>query len=276
MSNIVKASYNNSKIENDDILNIQILIKLLNEHDNIYFEKKKYLIDSYPSLKFDYNINIDILIYILLIANNNIIYTYNNISSEISPLKVNINNKIINDTKDKIIEVIKNISIDNNIKKNILSLLYYNKDAELNDNIYDNTILFLTAYFNINLIIYNTDNQIIKCYYFDKYLDKNLPFVILKEINGNYNLLFIDNKYVFNFTHPLITDIINELCIISFDNNKKLEYLNNRVISDIIIVDKPIIKLPSISNKLLKFIKTKNYIIKHEYFYNKIIKKLRI
>lgn len=249
---------------NDNKLTINTLIKLLNKEENLCIERKKYIIDTYPSIKFNYELDIDIIIYILIIGYNNIKYSIDN-----TTYKILIDYKLVKETKDKIIEIIKYISVEFSIKKKIISILLHNE--KINQNILNETFLIFSVYFNINIIVYNVNSQISKCYYYDNYLDIDLPFIILKE-NSYYELVYIDNKTTFDYNHQIIKDLIEEIYIIGFEKNKKLKYLNKMNIEYHIqkLPNKPFIRLPILSNKIYNFIKENRNITKHEIFLKKI------
>ena len=227
-------------------LTIKYLINMLNEHVELNINRQVLLIDSYSSIKFNYDINIDILLYILLIAYKNIKY-----SIDQSNYKIIIDKEILEKTKLDIIKYLSK-SIDIIIKKS--------KDIIFSNNIITNEIiLILTYYFNINLIIYNSQSQISKCYYYENILDKELPFIIIKELNNNYELLVSNNKYIFEFNHPIINELINNIYIVGFDKNKKLELSKDKLDIKYELIDmKPSIKLPLIPYKILNFIKYYN------------------
>lgn len=219
-------------------LTLTYLISYILEEDKISIEKKKYLIESYPSLRLNYPINFDIFILIILIATKKYEYNFSD------DYNVIINNDIINKTKENILDYIKNI---NNLlinKQKIESLI---KTNTLNSNV----ILILSKYYNINILIFNLNSKITKCFYYDDYCNTNNPFIVIRESNI-LELLLLNNKYLFNYSHPIIVEISDVIYTPHFNNLKKEFKIKN---------DKIEIKLLSL--KIIKFInklKTRKFV----------------
>lgn len=237
-------------------LTINYLINLLNNHTELKIERHKYLIDSYPILKIN-NTSYYNLVITLLIACKNIKYTIDN-----TTLKISLSNNIIDGYFKNIEEFIKNFSIDITKKKKYINYLLTQNRQEISTYPINESILILTQYFGINLIIYNSESQIIKLYYYDNLININLPFIIIKETkeinttNVYYELVFSQNKYTFDNTHPLIIELIKNSIVIGFEQNKKLEYLElNNISNDLIEIKPKIITLIDMPKKYLKLIK---------------------
>ena len=249
-------------------LTIKYLIDLLNDHTDLKINKKKYFIDSYPVLKISNIISYDNLLTALLFSCKNIQHEISNQTLEIS-----INTETIKFYKLKLDEFIRNSSIDQSKQKKYIS---YIQNISNLSNIHNHSmvippndsILVLTYYFGINLMIYNTDSQTIKCYYYDDKLDKELPFVLIKEKKDNnspnlyYELVFSQNKYIFDYSHPIIIELLPDAFIVGLEHNKKLDYVENIKVSNVLkitdylekIDNERIIKLKLIPNIILKFI----------------------
>jgi hypothetical protein len=234
-------------------LTIKYLIDLLNDHATIQIDRKKYLIDSYPILKINNVISYNNLLTGLLIAYKNIKYDINN-----ETLRVSLDDDIIKNSKIEIEKFIRNSSIDLSKKKKYINFIISNNNP-VND-----SILVLTYYFGINLIIYHTESQISKCYYYDNFLDRDLPFIIIKETkdsnsaNSYYELVFSQNKYLFEFNHPMICELMQHTFIVGLEQNKKLEYLNNCKVSDILednLQKKEVVKLKLIPKRFLRILR---------------------
>jgi hypothetical protein len=259
-----------------NILTIKYLIDFLNEKKDIKIDKKKYIIDSYSSLKINSNITYDNLITILLISCKNTKYIVDD------NYRISCSDNEIRKVKQDIYDYIFNSSIEPAKKKKYTTFITSSFNS---DNIYpiNESILILTYFFCINLLIYNTESQITKCYYYYEHLDNELPFVIIKESkdtntsNLYYELIFSQDKFIFDFKHPIVIELINDAFIIGFEPNKKLEYLqlsaNNldnvdnidnlditgdKYFSEMLEADKPIIKLKMIPEKILKFLEEFN------------------
>ena len=96
-------------------LTIKYIIDLLNVQNELKIERKKYLIDLYPTLKINYNITYSNLLSALLIACKNTNYKIDN-----TTLKISLSNDI--EEYFKIIEeFIRTSSIDTYKKKNIFN-----------------------------------------------------------------------------------------------------------------------------------------------------------
>jgi hypothetical protein len=244
-------------------LTIKYLINLLNDHTDLKIDKKKYFIDSYPVLKIGNIISYDNLLTALLFSCKNIQHEISNQTLEIS-----INPHIIKSYKLKIDEFIRNSSIDQSKQKKYINYIHNitnNQTIQIPPN---DSILVLSYYFGINLIIYNTDSQIVKCYYYDDKLDRELPFILIKETKNNdspnlyYELVFSQNKYIFDYSHPIIIELLPNAFIVGLEHNKKLEYVEIQKVSDVLnITDdfekidmEKTIKLKLIPNKILRLI----------------------
>jgi hypothetical protein len=236
-------------------LTIKYIIDLLNVQNELKIERKKYLIDLYPTLKINYNITYYNLLSALLIACKNTNYKIDNTTLKIS---------LLNDIEEyfKIIEeFIRTSSIDTYKKKKYIQYLSMNnKDTSIQPT--NDIILILTHYFGINLIIYNTETQIIKLYYYDNLINTKLPYIILKEtkelntIKYYYEIIFSQNKYIFDNTHPLIIELIHKAIIVGFEQNKKLELIELRNINeDLTEIQINTIVLTNMPSKYIKLIK---------------------
>lgn len=205
-------------------LTIKYLINLLNDQTSLTFTKTNYLIDSYPTLKLDSIISYDTLLSSIIIGYTNISYKLNN-----ENFKVFIDEEIIKQEKQKIEKFIFNSIIESGKKKKYIS--YITSQSNTSAPPSNENILVLTYYYGINLIIYNAETQTTKCFYYDNYLDRDLPFVIVKETkdqnspNQYYEILFSQNQYIFNFLHPVVTELLPTAFIIGLEQNKRLEYL---------------------------------------------------
>ena len=241
-----------------DKLTIKYLIDLLNNNTVLEVVRHKYLIDYYPTLKINSLITYSNLLMTLLIAYKNINYTIDNTTLEIS-----LDNSILLEYFKDIEEFIKNSSIDYNRKKKYINYLHSQTTQSLSTNPTNDSILMLCNYFGINLLIYNNETQTIKFFYYDNQVNIKLPYILIKEtkntISSNlfYELVFSQNKFIFDNNHPLIIELIPRAFIIGFEQNKKLEYLELSNIYDILteIEDPPIIyklnNLPSKYNNLI-------------------------
>jgi len=206
-------------------LSIKYLIDLLNEHKTITLNKVNYLIDSYPTLKLDNNVSYDTLLLGIMIAYKNIPYELNN------NFKVFLNPDIIKREKQKIEKFILLSNIETNKKNKYIS--YITSQSSTCNPPLNEHILLLTHFYEINLMIYNSDTQTTKCFYYDNYLDKDLPFIIIKELkdtespNSFYEISFSQNQYSFNFNHPIVSELITNAFIIGLEQNKRLEYIQD-------------------------------------------------
>ena len=216
-------------------LTIKYLINLLNDQKNLTFDKINYLIDSYPTIKLDSIISYDLLLSGIMIAYKNISYKLNNTN-----FKVFLDDEIIKLEKQKIEKFIFNSTIESGKKKKYLT--YITSQTATNSSPLNENILLLTYYYGINLIIYNSDTQTTKCFYYDNYLDRDLPFIVIKEVKDQnspnlfYEISFSQNQYIFNYNHPIIAELIPNAFIIGLEQNKRLEYLpfetKNNLISE--------------------------------------------
>lgn len=281
-----KYTNNTQQMQNKKQTNLTIkyLINLLNDQTSLTFTKMNYLIDSYPTLKLDSIISYDTLLSGIMIAYRNTPYKLNN-----ENFKIFIDEEIVKQEKQKIEKFIFGSTIESGKKKKYIS--YITSQANTNAPPLNENILVLTYYYGINLIVYNVDTQTTKCFYYDNYLDRDLPFIIIKETkdqnspNQYYEILFSQNQYIFNFLHPIINELLQSAFIIGLEQNKRLEYLPIETKNDISSVksdsnenifvnktikmsfeeyksDKPEIILKTISssiNKLLLECMTKNY-----------------
>lgn len=206
-------------------LTIKYLINLLNDHTDIKINRHTYLIDSYPTLKIDNIISYDNLLTALMIAYCDAQYKINE-----SNLKIYVDENIIKNEKHKIQDKIYNSPMEQGKKKKMINFIV----SQTNNNAIatNESILALTYYFGINLIIYNSKSQTIKCYYYENMMDREQPFIVIKETKDNnspnlyYELVFTQNKFIFEFSHPIITELMPNAFIIGMEQNKKLEYLN--------------------------------------------------
>lgn len=192
-----------------------------------YFSKNKIIINkineinliikSYPKVFIDFPADFNNLFICLLIADKNInmnIKTNN---------RVYIEKKILNEHKKKLLKSIaEDYNIDLARKKKIIS--------QINNNIFTNDIsLILSDYFYINLIIFYNDNNLSKIFYTQNELDPNIPFIVInyiKDINStNYGFELIknDNKFYFDFKHPVITELLKDPICIGLNNDKSFK-----------------------------------------------------
>jgi len=243
----------------NDKLTIDYIINLLNNNTKLKIDRHKYLIDSYPTLKINSTISYYNLLSTLLIAYKNINYQIDNISLEISVYET-----VLDEYFKNIEEFIRNSSIDQARKKKYINYIFTQNTQDKSTPPNNDSILILTYYFGINLIIYNSESQTIKYYYYDNNNNIKLPYIIIKEtknihaVNFYYELIFSQNKFIFDNNHPLIVELIPNAFIIGFEQNKKLEYLKLDNISDQLTeIKQPdiIIKLDSFPSKYIKIIK---------------------
>jgi hypothetical protein len=236
-------------------LTIKYLINLLNDQISLKINRHQYLIDSFPTLKVKSNLTFNNILSCLMIAYKNITYNIDE-----SNLRISIRSDIIKTEKNLIIDKIRFSAFDSIKKKkyidNINTIIY-----PLNE-----SILILTYYYGLNLLIYNTESQTIKCLYWDNMLDKDLPFVILKEtkeINSPdfyYEIVFSQDKFIFDYSHPIIKEMINIAFIVGLEQNKKLKYLELEKVSNVMkeintnTNTEEIVKLKLIPEKILKLI----------------------
>jgi hypothetical protein len=105
---------------------------------------------------------------------------------------------------------------------------------------------------------------------FENILDRELPFIIIKEINNNYELLVLNDKYLFEFNHPIINELINDVYVVGFDKNKKLELSKDKLnIKQDLIDIKPKIKLRLVPMRILNFLKNYNIYRNKNILFNK-------
>jgi hypothetical protein len=242
-----------------DELTVKYLINLLNNNTVIKIIRHKYLIDSYPTLKINSLISYYNLLVTLLIAYKNTNYTIDNTTLEIS-----LDVSILIEYFKNIEEFIKNSSIDQNRKKKYINYIHSQINQSTSTYPTNDSILILCYYFGINLIIYNNETQTIKFFYYDNQVNVKLPFILIKETKNNqtsnlyYELIFSQNKFIFENNHPLIIELIPNAFVIGFEQNKKLEYLELNNIADILEqIKDPIIKyklktIPTKYNQLIK------------------------
>ena len=228
-----KYTHNNQQMQNkqNNNLTIKYLINLLNDQTSLKFTKINYLIDSYPTLKLDSIVSYDTLLSGIMIAYKNIPYKLNN-----NNFKIFLEEELIKQEKQKIEKFLFASTIESGKKKKYIS--YINSQANTSAPPLNENILVLTYYYGINLIIYNSDTQTTKCFYYDNYLDKDLPFVIIKESkdqnspNQFYEISFSQNQYIFNHSHPIISELLPTAFIIGIEQNKRLEYLQSEQKND--------------------------------------------
>jgi hypothetical protein len=204
-----------------------------NQKDNLklidiinYFSKKKkidklnennLIIKSYPRFYIDFPADFNNLFICLLIAdkNINICINHNN--------RITIESNILFDHKNKLLKSIKDdFNIDFIRKKKIIS--------QINDNIFTNDVaLVLSEYFYINLIIFFNDSNLTKIYYNQNELDPNIPFIIINyikdinSINYSFELIKNNNKFYFDYKHPIITELLQDPICIGLTNDKSFK-----------------------------------------------------
>jgi hypothetical protein len=210
-------------------LTIKYLINLLNDQTSLKINRQQYLIDSFPTLKVESNLTYDNLLSCLMITYKNISYNINEVD-----LRIGVSTKLVKDERNIIQKYIYDSALDNTKKKK-----YINAINTLT-NPTNESILVLTYFYGLNLLIYNTESQTIKCYYWDNHLDRDLPFVLLKETketnspNLYYEIVFSQNKFIFDYTHPIIQEMIPNAFIVGLEQNKKLEFLEIEKVSDVL------------------------------------------
>lgn len=254
-----------NRVNQSNSLTIKYLINLLNDQTNLQFNRHQYLIDSFPTLKIESNLTYDNLLVCLMIAYKNISYSIDEMD-----LHIRVNPEITKNEKNIIKEKIRCSTLES-VKK-----IKYIETINTIINPTNESIVVLTYYFELNLLIYNSISQTIKCFYWDDLLDKDLPFIIIKESkelnspNLYYEIVFSQNKFIFDYLHPIVQEMINVAFIIGLEQNKKLNYVETEKISDndfkqseILINSKQIITLKLIPKKILKIInefQTMNFI----------------
>jgi len=211
-------------------LTIKYLINLLNDQTDLKINKQKYFIDSYPTLKIGTHITCDTLLSSLLIAYKNIQYNVDDVN-----YRINVDTDILKNEKSLIQKTLFDSNIELGKKRKLIGL-FNNLTTPTNE-----FILVLTLHFGINVLLYQTETQTTKCFYWDNCLDRDLPFVVIKETkesdspNYYYELVFSQNKFIFEFTHPVITELMPISFIIGLEHNKQLEYLKCDKVADIIL-----------------------------------------
>ena len=243
-------------MNNTNTLSINYLINLLNNHIEVKIERHQLLIDSFPTLKINSNTSYYNLLLTLLIVCKNTEYIIDNTS-----FKISLSNNIIDEYFKNIEKFIRNSSIDVYKKKKYINYLLTQNRQDSSTYPTNESILILTHYFGINLIIYNTETQIIKLYYYDNLINTKFPFVIIKETkelnttNIYYEFVRIQNQYTFDNTHPLIIELIPKSIVVGFEQNKKLEYVElNNISEDLTEIKIKTIILIDIPSKYLKLI----------------------
>lgn len=243
----ISLDNNVTNIINMSRLTIKYLIDLLNDHQVDNRCDYKLIVDTYQSLVFGNSISFDNMIKMLMVACED---CDNNITDvQLKNEKQNIRNKIFNSP------------IEISRKKKYISLIESNSNTQILADINNELIILLTYYFDINLIIYNPYTKLSKCFYFDNFLDKDLPFIIIKEMKAlvttksYHELVTNQKKYTFSYIDPIIDELIKKSFIIGLDHGKQLQYLN----TNITFIEKKNIR-PTIKLKLLplKFYKSFN------------------
>jgi hypothetical protein len=249
-------------------LTIKYLINLLNDQKSIEITKTNYLIDSYPTLKLDSVVSYDTLLSGIMTAYKKASYKLNE-----NNFKIYIDEESLKGEKQQIEKFIFNSTIDSGKKKKYIA--YINSQSLTSSLPQNENILVLTYYYGINLLIYNEETQTTKCFYYDNYLDSELPFIIIKETkdvnspNQFYEILFSQNQYIFNYSHPIVSELLPTAFIIGLEQNKQLEYLpvekkNDQIqngFDDYHSNKKQIVlkSIPSYVNKLILEQQTTNY-----------------
>lgn len=216
---------------NTEQLTVKYLINLLNDHVNIKIEKKTFLVDTYQILKLDTPVSYNTLLFALMIAYKNIKYNIND------DYKIYVDKVLINNEKNIIHKTLFDSSIDIGKKKKELNFIinHTNNDEPATNE----SILMLTLYFNINLIIYTSKTQTIKCYYYDEFMDRNQPFIIIKETESDnsphiyYEIVCSKNKYIFDFSEPIIMELLPNAFIVGLEQNKILKYQEDKKVTTI-------------------------------------------
>jgi hypothetical protein len=212
-------------------LTIKYLIKLLNDHTNIIIEKKTYIVDSFQVLKLNSIVSYDSLLFALLIAYKNIKYKIND------DFKIYVDQDVVKNEKVNIQKKLFESSIDIGKKKKEINFII--NQSNNNAQATNESILMLSFYFGINIILYSSESKTIKCFYYDNLMDRNQPFVIIKETKFSdspdlyYEIICSQNKFIFEFTDPMIMELVPNAFIVGLEQNKKLEYLEDSKISEI-------------------------------------------
>jgi len=207
-------------------LTIKYIIDLFNDHIVLDTKRKSLYVDSYQTINIGTIVNFNNLLITLLKATKDIklkiiedvIFTY-----DLSILEQEVK---------KIINMIYNLNIDITKKKKIISFIT-NKtnDMSIYEYIPNEIILILCYHFSTNIFIYNFDAQTSKCYYYDDKYDKDIQNIIIiekkKTINSCYELIVDNNKYMFEYKHPVIQQLIQSAFIVGFEQNKTFEIMKN-------------------------------------------------
>jgi len=251
--------------KNSSNLTIKYLIDLLNDKQLIRIDRRKYLIDTFPTLKIGEQISYNNLLYLIMIAYKNIKYKIDE-----DTLKIIIDDVVIKTEKQNIQKTIYDSSIESSKKKKFINHIISQTNKE--EQASNENILILTYYFGVNLIIYNSVSQIIKCYYYDNFLDKEQPFIVIKETKDKnsshtfYELVYLQNKYVFEHNDPLIKELMANTFIVGLEQNKRLEYLVTNKVSEeytnIKQINMKIIKIrlvPTKSINMINKLRSTNY-----------------
>lgn len=265
IQNKYQSKNSNSESKN---LTIKYLINLLNNQTNIIIDKKQYLINSFPTLKMNSNITYDNILSAFMIACKDIPYNINE-----NNLHISIEFDILKIEKYKIQKTIFESSIDSTKKKKYIGFLQSHtfdiqNQQQVIQTATNESILVLTYYFGVNVLLYNTESQIIKCFYYDNLLDRDLPFIVIKETketntpNSYYELVFSQIKYIFDINHPIIIELISNAFIVGLEQNKILEYLEVKKVSQILNLKSDNISKPNQDNKIIKLKMIPTYVIK--------------
>jgi hypothetical protein len=254
-------NYNN-QVKKSNELSVDFLINLLNNRVNLQINRLKFLIDSFPTLKLTFGLTYDNLLSALAIAYNKTPYVVNE-----TDFRISISEDALKSYKQNIIKFLFDSGIDQNKKKKYIGFI---QTSNQNVSITNENILVLTYFFGINLIVYNNMSQTTKLYYWSNYFDDDVPFIICKEMsdtnspNKYFEIVFVKDTFMFNYSHPIITELMPTAFIVGLEHNKKLEYSSNtNPISQISNIDscdiatnntKPTIKLKLIKLSTLEFI----------------------
>ena len=209
-----------------------------------FFSKNKIILDrinetnliikSYPKIYIDYPADFNNLFICLLIADKNINMIIN------SNDRISIDYNILNEHKNKLLKSITDdYNIDITRKKKIIS--------HINNNIFNNDVsLILSEYFYINLIIFNDENNLTKIYYTQNELDPNIPFIIINYIkdfnstNYGFELIKNDDKFYFNYKHPVIVELLQNPICIGLHNDKKFKVqklIDFTILDELVIIE---------------------------------------
>jgi hypothetical protein len=217
-------------------LTIKYLINLLNDQTDLKINRQQYLIDSFPTLKVGSLLTCDNMLTALLIAYKNAHYDIDDLT-----YRINIDPTLIKTEKDIIQKTLFESGIDAGKKKKFIGLVS-NLTNPTNE-----FMLILTYHFGINILVYQTESQTTKCFYWDNQLDRDLPFIIIKETKETnspyfyYELVFSQNKFIFEFNHPIITELMPVAFIVGLEHNKQLEYLKLDKVNEVMTeIEKPV------------------------------------